>query len=55
MYLTKRRILLILSIIALLVGILGTFYVEDPIIDKLLISLLIIVSLNLYKLLQPPT
>lgn len=55
MNLTKWRISLILSIIALLVGILGTFLVEDPIVDKLLISLLIIVSLNLYKLLQPPT
>jgi hypothetical protein len=54
MHLTKRKIQITLHSLALIFGITACLQVEDPILDKLGISLLIFVSLSLIKCLQKP-
>lgn len=54
MHLTKRKIQITLHVLALFLGIIACLKVEDPIMDKLGISLLIFLSLNLIKCLQEP-
>ena len=54
MHLTKRKIQITLHFLALFLGIIVCLQMEDPILDKLGISLLIFVSLSLIKCLQEP-
>lgn len=51
---TQDAILFLVHIIGMLVFISMCFVSQDPIFDKLFISLLIILALNLLKLMQTP-
>ncbi|MHA8080219.1 hypothetical protein VR610_03585 [Aquirufa regiilacus] len=51
---TQDAILFLVHIIGMLVFLIMCFVNQDPIFDKLFISLLIILALNLLKLMQTP-
>jgi hypothetical protein len=51
---TKHSFLFLLHVIGILVFLIMCFVNHDPIMDKLFISLLIILALNFLKLMQSP-